>query len=89
MMDLQDVSQEVLLEDRFADNIGRRTFSALLFKLACGLAVALGFILLFVLLWRVVAQGYEHLSFEFLQRFPSRLPSRAGLKLPYTAACGF
>lgn len=73
-------NREVHLEDGFRDNIAKRVLQAKIFQLICAAFTLAGVLLLFVLLARIIQQGAPHLSWDFLQRFPSRLPSRAGLR---------
>lgn len=72
--------QEVTLVEPFEDRLTQRHIKAFLFRAVILGATLTSLVLLAILLWRVAQQGAEWLSFDFLNRFPSRLPSRAGIK---------
>ncbi|MEP0814650.1 MAG: phosphate ABC transporter permease PstA [bacterium] len=62
------------------DNIARRRMIGAILHglfLACTLA---GVIFLVILLWQATAPGWSHLNWDFLNNFPSRRPSQAGIK---------
>jgi phosphate transport system permease protein len=58
----------------------RRRQADVLFRVLCTAAAAAAVVLLVLLLWGIVRDGAGALSLEFLQSFPSRFPSRAGIK---------
>ncbi|MFK7778890.1 MAG: phosphate ABC transporter permease PstA [Gimesia sp.] len=51
-----------------------------LFTSACFLATITCVILLFVLIWNIILQGKNWLSWDFVLNFPSRFPHKAGIK---------
>ncbi len=58
----------------------RRKRKDRLFAVACFSATAIAVLVLIYLLGSIVLDGYPRLSLDFLNDFPSRLPSRAGIK---------
>lgn len=72
--------KEATLEENFADNIGRRHLKAKVFKLIIFSTIVIAISLLGILLWRIGVQGLPWLNMEFLNSFPSRIASRAGIK---------
>lgn len=50
------------------------------FSLACRLTTWLSVVILGVLLAHIIQEGMEWLSWDFLQNYPSRRPTRAGVK---------
>jgi phosphate transport system permease protein len=65
---------------RFASNLRRRRIQGAVLAAACAAATVAGVALLGVLLWSVFAAGWERLSWQFLDGFPSRFPAKAGFK---------
>ncbi len=59
---------------------GRRKFFGVLFLLLTLLATLIGVAALIVLLESVISQGWSRLSWDFINNFPSRIASRAGIK---------
>lgn len=50
------------------------------FAIVCLVSAALGVVLLAALLYGIVRDGAGRLNWDFVQSFPSRIPSRAGIK---------
>jgi phosphate transport system permease protein len=65
---------------RFDPRPARRRLWGNLFLLACFAATFVAVVLLAILLIDIVRQGMGRLSVEFLSRYPSRFPDRAGIK---------
>jgi phosphate transport system permease protein len=57
-----------------------RRFKDRAFKVLCVLATMSAAAILAVLLYTIVRDGWSHLDSDFLTRFTSRIPSRAGIK---------
>ena len=69
--------------ETFVPRLSRRRRVGALFAAACACMVILAIVVLGVLLVSVAQQGGQWLSWEFLNRFPSRLnPEKAGVKSP-------
>ncbi|MBT4760296.1 MAG: phosphate ABC transporter permease PstA [Bdellovibrionaceae bacterium] len=51
-----------------------------LFKFSCQAVTAISLLVLVVLLYHIMKEGFAYLNFDFLNHFPSRRPSRAGIK---------
>lgn len=51
-----------------------------IFKMLCLLASLFSLLFLFGLFFNVISNGWQYLSFDFLSRFPSRFPHKAGLQ---------
>jgi phosphate transport system permease protein len=51
-----------------------------IFKIIFLMATLFGLVVLGILLYRIISQGYSYLSMDFLQNLPSRKPERAGIK---------
>lgn len=68
---------------QFPDRIAARHRRDRIFKRLTLSAVCVGFIALAVLLVGVLIAGLPYLSFDFLDRFPSRTPSKAGFKAAF------
>jgi phosphate transport system ATP-binding protein len=64
----------------FPDNIARRHRLDRGFRLLTIAATSVGFVALAILLTGVLAEGLPWLSWDFLDRFPSRKPEMAGFK---------
>lgn len=58
----------------------RRVLIQNIFSLLCRLVTGLSVLTLIVLIAHVCREGFPWLSWEFLDRFPSRFPAKAGLK---------
>lgn len=67
-------------EDRFAPRLARRRRNGRIFQALCLLSIAFSIAMLATLLADIVADGWTWLSAEFLTSFPSRIPTRAGIK---------
>ena len=67
---------------RFEPRIARRRRIGRLFQALCFGAVAFGIASLVVLLVDVAADGFQVLSLDFLTRYASRIPERAGIRAP-------
>jgi phosphate transport system permease protein len=65
---------------RFDARIGTRRRVGTLFHVICLLATVIGVVVLATLLFDIVRTGGGRLTWEFLNGFPSRFASRAGLK---------
>jgi len=65
---------------RFEPRIAQRQRTGRLFRGLCLAAVAFGVVSLVVLLIDVTRDGLGVLSLDFLTRYPSRLPARAGIR---------
>jgi phosphate transport system permease protein len=63
---------------------GRRSFRETVFTASLWLSLAVGVVFLLLLLTSMVVKGAPALSVEFLTRFPSRLPARAGIESALT-----
>lgn len=72
--------KEATIAELFADNLAKRHIKGKLFKLTIIASIVVAIAMLGILLWRVAEQGAPWLSFDFLTRFPSRMPERAGIK---------
>jgi phosphate transport system permease protein len=66
--------------DRFRPNDARRRRSGAIFKALCVTSIAFSILMLVLLLLDVVRDGWSWLSVDFLTRYPSRIPERAGIK---------
>lgn len=58
----------------------KRKFKDRLFSTCCAIAILIAMAVLVYLLGSIVVDGAPRLSMDFLNRFPSRLPARAGIK---------
>jgi len=61
-------------------NLEQRKSMNSIFKVLCQCVTALAVVLLLVLLFHILKEGWQWLSADFLTNFPSRKPSRAGVK---------
>ncbi len=68
------------MKPRFDPRPARRRLWGNLFLLACFAATCVAVVALAILLIDIVRQGMGRLSPEFLSRYPSRFPDRAGIK---------
>lgn len=66
--------------DTFSDSLSHRRLKAVIFKRLCILVAFSAIAILFILLFRIVADGVAWLSLDFLQNYPSRFPHKAGIK---------
>jgi len=66
--------------DRFRPNDKRRRRAGAIFKAVCLTSIAFSILMLALLLLDVVVDGWSWLSIDFLTRYPSRIPERAGIK---------
>ncbi len=64
----------------YALHLPRRRLIGELFKWGCLLATSIAVLLLAALLIDILRQGWSRVSIDFLTRFPSRFPDRAGIK---------
>jgi phosphate transport system permease protein len=61
-------------------NLNKRHRKAKFFAWFCKSVTCLSVLILFILLWRVSANGFAWLDWQFLTSFPSRFPENAGIK---------
>jgi phosphate transport system permease protein len=61
-------------------NIRRRRAFAAAFAVFCGVATCVAIAALGILLWDVLQQGIDRLSWDFINSYPSRKPEDAGIK---------
>lgn len=61
-------------------NLPRRKFAEHVFFVVCLAATLVGIVMLGMLLYSIVRDGWSSLSLRFLENFPSRFPQRAGVK---------
>ncbi|MEJ2483177.1 MAG: phosphate ABC transporter permease PstA [Gemmatimonadota bacterium] len=66
--------------DRFRPAAGRRRRAGAIFKAICLASIAFSILMLALLLVDVLRDGWRWLSVDFLTRYPSRIPERAGIK---------
>lgn len=66
--------------ERFDPRLASRRRNGAIFKWLCFGATSFGIVMLAVLLVDVTSDGLRWLSFDFLTRYPSRIPARAGIK---------
>lgn len=71
--------REAILDNSFEDNMAKRHFHEKLFRVAIFGATCLSMVILALLLWRVVSQGWDWLNWNFIVSFPSRMAARAGI----------
>ena len=64
----------------FSDNISFRKRKEMIFKSLCSIVTWSSIVILLVLIYTVAKSGLNHLSFDFLNNFPSRFPDKAGIK---------
>ena len=70
---------EAELETSFKDNLARRRVEAAIFKVVILLATFFAMAILATLVWRISAQGWAWLNWNFMTSFPSRVAARAGI----------
>ena len=66
--------------ERFRPAARRRRRAGAIFKGICVASIAFSILMLALLLFDVLADGWRWLSVDFLTRYPSRIPERAGIK---------
>ncbi|MCX6118793.1 MAG: phosphate ABC transporter permease PstA [Proteobacteria bacterium] len=71
----------------FKDNLNARARGEFLFKWTVRFSAFTAVFIMSLLLYRVLQDGLPWLSFDFLNRFPSRLPERAGIKSALYGSC--
>ena len=64
----------------FSDNISFRKRKEMIFKSLCSIVTWSSIVILLVLIYSVAKSGLNHLSYDFLNNFPSRFPDKAGIK---------
>lgn len=67
-------------QSRFMNNLPARRRRSKIFRYLCQFLTFVAVMILAVLLIHVFLDGYRWLSFEFLDRFPSRFPHKAGIR---------
>ena len=67
-------------EESVMRNMGKRLTKNKLWKYLFMLAVGIALASLVVLLFRIITQGTEYLTWDFLTSFASRFPEQAGVK---------
>lgn len=67
----------------FQDRLTQRHRKDRLFKSLTKVAMSIGFIALAILLTGILIEGLPWLSWDFLDRYPSRTPSKAGFKAAF------
>ena len=65
---------------QFSDNILFRKRKEMIFRSLCSIVTWSSIVILLVLIYSVAKSGLNHLSFDFLNNFPSRFPHKAGIK---------
>jgi len=60
--------------------MGRRRINSGVFATFCGTCTILGCIVLVYLLWTMGSHGFDKLTWEFINSFPSRFAHKAGIK---------
>lgn len=66
--------------ERFRPADGRRRRVGAIFRAICLASIAFSILMLALLLFDVLRDGWRWLSVDFLTRYPSRIPERAGIK---------
>jgi phosphate transport system permease protein len=66
--------------DRFRPANARRRRVGAIFQAVCLASIAFSILMLALLLFDVLRDGWRWLSLDFLTRYPSRIPERAGIK---------
>ncbi|MDT8435854.1 MAG: phosphate ABC transporter permease PstA [Gemmatimonadota bacterium] len=67
-------------DERFAPAQARRRRAGAAFRVACLVSVGFSIVVLAVLLVDIALDGVKWLSLDFLTRYPSRIPARAGIR---------
>lgn len=65
---------------QFSDNILFRKRKEMIFRSLCSIVTWSSIVILLVLIYSVAKSGLNHLSYDFLNNFPSRFPHKAGIK---------
>ena len=65
---------------QFSDNILFRKRKEIIFRSFCSIVTWSSIVILLVLIYSVAKSGLNHLSYDFLNNFPSRFPHKAGIK---------
>ncbi|VEF46986.1 phosphate ABC transporter permease [Bacillus freudenreichii] len=71
---------ELINDEKVAKRTGSRLLKNKLSKWIFMLATSVGLIVLAVLIYRIVAQGFSYLNVDFFTNFASRRPEEAGIK---------
>jgi len=66
--------------ERFAQSRPWRRRAGVIFKAACLVSIAFSILMLAILIFDVARNGIGWLSWDFLTRYPSRIPARAGIR---------
>lgn len=67
-------------QEKVVKRMNGRLFVNTIFKGLFMAATLLALLALVILMYRIVSQGYSHLSMDFLTNFASRFPEKAGIK---------
>ena len=65
---------------QFSNNILFRKRKEMIFRSLCSIVTWSSIVILLVLIYSVAKAGLNHLSYDFLNNFPSRFPHKAGIK---------
>lgn len=65
---------------QFSKSLASRQLQGQLFQYLCLACVGVGIVLLIILLFSVVMQGWSYISADFFNNFPSRFAKKAGIK---------
>lgn len=71
---------ELINDEKIAKRTGSRLLKNKLSKWLFMLATSVGLLVLGILVYRIVSQGYSYLSIDFFTSFASRRPEEAGIK---------
>jgi phosphate transport system permease protein len=66
-------------KDTVKKHMGRRLISNQFMKALFFASTLFGLVILAILVYRIVSQGYAYLDFDFITSFASRFPSKAGI----------
>ena len=66
--------------NQFSENILFRKRKEMIFRSLCSIVTWSSIVILLVLIYSVAKSGLNHLSYDFLNNFPSRFPHKAGIK---------
>ena len=64
----------------FQRHMARRKWLGRAFHVLCLVAILIGLSMLGALLYNIISQGWDHIDWQFLTGFPSRLPERASFR---------
>ena len=67
-------------DDVWGVTLGRRRFVGRVFALVTFACICSGIVALSYLMWKISGQGFSHLSWDFINSFPSRFARRAGIR---------